>query len=109
MEHGWRTPAAAEATAELKYKLSFLILPVGLFPALGLILMLFEGLPMNDQIETFASGYRKEWPKWQRNTRLEQCYKWLTEFGYQMSDEEIRMMSGTHECYKKEAAKDGET
>jgi ParB family chromosome partitioning protein len=75
----------------------------------GLILMLFEGLPMNDQIETFASGYRKEWPKWKRNTRLEQCYKWLTEFGYQMSDEEIRMMSGTHECFGKGAAKNGET
>ena len=70
----------------------------------GLILMLFEGLPMNDQVESFASGYRRDWPKWQRNTRLEQCYKWLTEFGYKMSDEEIRMMSGQHECFGKGGA-----
>ena len=70
----------------------------------GMILMLFEGLPMNDQVESFASGYRRDWPKWQRNTRLEQCYKWLTEFGYKMSDEEIRMMSGQHECFGKGGA-----
>ena len=70
----------------------------------GLILMLFEGLPMNDQVESFACGYRRDWPKWQRNTRLEQCYKWMTEFGYQMSDEEIRMMSGQHECFGKGGA-----
>ena len=41
-------------------------------------------------------------PSHQRNTRLEQCYQWLTEFGYKMNDEEIRMMSGTHECFTKE-------
>lgn len=47
-----------------------------------------------------ADGYRKAMPKWKRNTRLEQCYKWLTEFGYQMSTEEIEMMSGTHSVFK---------
>ena len=66
-----------------------------------LIQALFEGLPEEAKnIESFAKGYRKEFPQFQRNTRLEQCYEWLTEFGYQMSDEEIRMMVGIHECLK---------
>ena len=67
-----------------------------------LILALFEGIPKEKkQYESFAGGYRKEMPQHQRNTRLEQCYEWLTQFGYQMSDEEIRMMSGQHECFGK--------
>ena len=66
-----------------------------------LIQILLEGLPEERKnIESFACGYRKEYPKFQRNTRIEQCYEWLTEFGYQMSDEEIQMMSGQHECLK---------
>lgn len=66
-----------------------------------LIQVLFEGLPEKpEETERFTNGYRKDFPKHQRNTRLEQCYAWLTEFGYQMSDEEIRMMAGTHECFK---------
>lgn len=66
-----------------------------------LIQILFEGLPEEKkEIESFAKGYRKEYPQFQRNPRLEQCYEWLTEFGYQMSDEEIQMMAGTHECLK---------
>ena len=70
-----------------------------------LILALFEGIPKEKkQYESFAGGYRKEMPIHQRNTRLEQCYEWLTQFGYQMSDEEIRMMSGQHECFGKGGA-----
>ena len=70
-----------------------------------LILALFEGIPKEKkQYESFAGGYRKEMPIHQRNTRLEQCYEWLTQFGYQMSDEEIRMMRGSHECFGKEGA-----
>ena len=65
-----------------------------------LIQALFEGLPEKpEDTESFTNGYRKDFPKHTRNTRLEQCYAWLTEFGYQMSDEEIRMMAGTHECF----------
>ena len=72
-----------------------------------LIMVMFEGLPEKpEDTESFVSGYRKDWPKHNRNTRLEQCYKWLTEFGYQMSTEEIQMMSGTHECFRKGAVKD---
>ena len=67
------------------------------------IMVLFEGLPEDaDKGESFASGYRKEMPKHQRNTRLEQCYKWLTEFGYKMSEEEIQMMAGTHPVFQEE-------
>ena len=67
------------------------------------IMVLFEGLPEDaDKGESFAGGYRKEMPKHQRNTRLEQCYKWLTEFGYKMSEEEIQMMAGTHPVFQEE-------
>ena len=70
----------------------------------GLIQCLFEGWAEDQKkAESFANGYRKEFPRWQRNTRLEQCYKWLTEFGYQMSTEEIEMMSGTHEVFQVKA------
>ena len=70
-----------------------------------LILTLFEGIPKEKkEYESFACGNRKEMPQHQRNTRLEQCYEWLTQFGYQMSDEEIRMMSGQHECFGKDGA-----
>ena len=73
-----------------------------------LIQCLFEGWSEEQKdAEKFAGGSRREFPKWQRNTRLEQCYKWLTEFGYQMSTEEIQMMSGKHPCFGKEGA-DGE-
>ena len=66
-----------------------------------LILALFEGFTEEKKnMESFASRYRKEMPKWKRNPRLEQCYKWLTEFGYQMSDEEIQMMAGTHPVFQ---------
>ena len=69
----------------------------------GLIQCLFEGWTEDQKdAEKFAGGYRKEFPKWQRNTRLEQCYKWLTEFGYQMSEEEIQMMAGTHPVFQTE-------
>lgn len=67
-----------------------------------LILIIFEGLPEKaKECQSFTSGYRGDWPSHIRNTRLEQCYAWLTEFGYQMSNEEIQMMAGTHEVFKK--------
>ena len=68
-----------------------------------MILGLFDGWSKERKdAEKFTNSYRKDFPKWQRNTRLEQCYKWLTEFGYQMSDEEIQMMSGTHPVFQTE-------
>lgn len=69
----------------------------------SLIQCLFEGWSEDQKdAEKFAGGSRRDFPKWQRNTRLEQCYKWLTEFGYQMSEEEIQMMAGTHSVFQTE-------
>ena len=66
-----------------------------------LILIMFEGCPEDrKKVESFTTGYKGDPPEHQRNTRLEQCYAWLTEFGYQMSTEEAEMMAGTHECLK---------
>ena len=73
-----------------------------------LMLVMFEGDKDKKQM-SFTSGGRYDFPKYDRKVRMEQCYEWLTEFGYQMSDEEIRMMSGKHECFGKGAAKNGET
>ena len=68
-----------------------------------LIQCLFEGWSEDQKdAEKFACGSRRDFPRWQRNTRLEQCYKWLTEFGYQMSTEEIEMMAGTHPVFQTE-------
>ncbi len=68
----------------------------------NLILMMFEGEKAPKEL-SFTCGGRYDFPKYDRKVRLEICYEWLTEFGYQMSDEEIQMMSGTHPIFRKEA------
>ena len=68
----------------------------------GLILMMFEGEKAPKEL-SFTCGGRYDFPKYDRKVRLELCYEWLTEFGYQMSDEEIQMMSGKHPIFRKEA------
>ena len=51
----------------------------------------------------FADGSRSyQLPKFKKNAQMELCYKWLTEYGYQMSTEEIEMMSGTHSIFQEE-------
>ena len=67
----------------------------------GLILMMFEG-DADPKTLTFTSGGRSALPKYDRKVRLELCYEWLTQFGYQMSDEEIQMMGGTHTVFQEE-------
>ena len=69
----------------------------------NLILMMFEGEKEPKEL-SFTCGGRYDFPKYDRKVRLELCYEWLTEFGYQMSDEEIQMMSGKHSIFKKEEA-----
>ena len=71
----------------------------------NLILMMFEGEKEPKEL-SFTCGGRYDFPKYDRKVRLEICYEWLTEFGYQMSDEEIQMMAGTHPVFKKEAAEE---
>ncbi|MBQ1366265.1 MAG: ParB N-terminal domain-containing protein [Clostridia bacterium] len=67
-----------------------------------LMLMMFEG-EKEPKTLSFTWGGRYDFPKYDRKRKLEICYEWLTEFGYQMSDEEIQMMSGTHPVFQKEA------
>ena len=69
----------------------------------NLILMMFEG-GREPKTLSFTCGGRYDFPKYDRRVRLELCYEWLTEFGYQMSDEEIQMMSGKHPIFQKEEA-----
>ena len=68
-----------------------------------LILKFFEGEREPKKIG-YVSGGSWEMPKHQEHKKLDLCYEWLTQFGYQMSDEEIRMMSGDHECFGKDGA-----
>ena len=68
-----------------------------------LVMLMFEGdwREMKDKPPMFADGSRS-WmmPKYKKNVRMELCYEWLTEFGYEMSDEEIQMMAGTHPVFQ---------
>lgn len=66
----------------------------------NLILLMFQG-EKEPKALSFTCGGRYDFPQYDKKVRLELCYSWLTEFGYQMSDEEIQMMAGTHEVYKK--------
>lgn len=66
----------------------------------NLILLMFQG-EKEPKTLSFTCGGRYDFPLYDKKARLELCYSWLTEFGYQMSDEEIQMMAGTHEVYKK--------
>ncbi|MBQ7436079.1 MAG: ParB/RepB/Spo0J family partition protein [Oscillospiraceae bacterium] len=47
-----------------------------------------------------SSGYRREFPKFDHNRKLELIYRWLSTLGYKMSTEEAQMLSGDHEVYK---------
>lgn len=61
-------------------------------------MMIFEGDKAGKN--GYADGTRKERPKYRKNSKLDFEYEWLTQFGYQMSDEEIQMMAGTHPCFQ---------
>ena len=68
------------------------------------ILMFFEGDEQPHKIG-YYDGSKYLMPKHKTNRNMDLCYEWLTQFGYQMSDEEIQMMSGQHSCFQKEAEK----
>lgn len=72
-------------------------MPQSKWPAV--ILTFFHGEGQADRIG-YADGARYKMPSYKQNKQLDLCYEWLTQFGYQMSDEEIRMMGGTHECFQ---------
>ena len=72
----------------------------------GMILMMFEGDWRGNKTKPpkFADGSRGyQFPQYEQDTKMELCYEWLTEFGYQMSTEEIEMMGGTHEVFQVKA------
>ena len=69
----------------------------------NLILLMFQG-EKEPKTLSFTCGGRYDFPEYDRKVRLELCYAWLTEFGYQMSDEEIQMMAGKHEVFKKKGS-----
>lgn len=44
--------------------------------------------------------YRRNFPAFKRNKALDKLYEWLVmEFDYELSDEELQMISGTHPLY----------
>ena len=55
------------------------------------------------ETENCASGYRSggEWPEFRQSHKLNALYSWLTSLGYQPSDEESRLLNGTHELFHK--------
>ena len=71
----------------------------------GIILMMFEGdyRERGQKAPGYADGYKGEMPRHRENRKLDRCYEWLTEFGYQMSTEEVEMMAGTHQIFQKGA------
>ena len=66
-----------------------------------IIWLLFEGdTAIKESKNGYADGSKRERPKWKANKRLDLEYEWLQQFGYQMSDEEEQMQSGTHEMFQ---------
>lgn len=51
------------------------------------------------------SDYQKEFPRYARNRSLEGLYKWLTGMGYEMSDDEKKLLDGTHPLFVDKDAK----
>jgi ParB family chromosome partitioning protein len=45
-------------------------------------------------------GYRKEFPKYSLNIKLNLIYAWLVSIGYEMSTEEMDLLNGSHAAYK---------
>lgn len=47
----------------------------------------------------YAGGYSKNYPAFQPNYKLDALYNFLISLGYEMSDEEQQLRSGTHELF----------
>ena len=55
-----------------------------------------------------STGFRKSFPVYGRNIKLELIYRWLCTLGYEMSTEEEALLMGTHEAYHKKEASDAD-
>ena len=51
---------------------------------------------------SYITGYKGEWPKYEKSARLDAIYAWLCSLGYEMSDDEKALQNGTHELFKEE-------
>lgn len=49
-----------------------------------------------------AQDYRLKAPMFQENPKLNLIYYWLSTLGYEMADEELQMMCGTHPIFQEE-------
>lgn len=56
----------------------------------------------DDDKQICCEAYRREFPHYKRNVKLELLYKWLQSLGYQMSTEETALLNGEHEYYRSE-------
>lgn len=52
-----------------------------------------------DNNDGYVGGYQRDMPQFKPNQLLDEYYKWLCEFGYEMSDVELKLMNGTHPCF----------
>ena len=50
--------------------------------------------------EYLHTTYKGEYPKPQKNRRIQLLYRWLVSLGYEMSDDEKGLMDGTHPIFK---------
>ena len=58
----------------------------------------------DDDRETYYFGnYGESMPKYQKNKQLDLIYEFLCALGYQMSEEEKKLQSGTHELFEVKA------
>ena len=62
---------------------------------LAMLLTVYEGT-YRTAVHDFNGDYR-------RNDQLGEWYAILTRVGYRMSSDEIKLLSGEHECFREEA------
>ena len=61
-----------------------------------IIILIFEG----DRLESYVDGVKsREFPKYKPNVILDECYEWLSAYGYHLSEPERQLMAGTHPCF----------
>ncbi len=65
-----------------------------------LIYALFDDSPKEDYT---GSSYQKQYPEYYPSSKLTGLYAWLSDLGYEMSDDEKAMRDGTHEVFEKGA------
>lgn len=65
-----------------------------------LIYALFDDSPKEDYT---GSSYQKQYPEYYPSSKLTGLYAWLSDLGYEMSDDEKSMRDGTHEVFEKGA------